>query len=60
MERIRVEFELDGLHAIMFRAALACVNEAPGRPLSESDLARELVQSILEEDARDHEDGAPN
>jgi hypothetical protein len=60
MERIRVEFELDGLHALMFRAALAAVNQAPGRPLSESDLARDLVKSILEEDARDHDDAVPN
>lgn len=54
METIRVEFELTGLHAFLFRAVLQCANMAPGPPLTESELAKSLIRSILEDDARCH------
>src|SRR6202521_2062058 len=54
METIRVEFELTGLHALLFRALLQCANMAPGPPLTESELAKALIRSILEDDARCH------
>jgi hypothetical protein len=54
MNKVRIEFELEGLHALMLRAVLACVNRAPGPPHDESTLARSLICSILEEDARDN------
>ena len=60
MNKIRIQFELNGLHARMFEAVLECTNRAPGRPLTESALARSLVQSILDEDAREHGPGRPN
>jgi hypothetical protein len=51
---IRVQFEIDGLHALMFAEVLSDANRAPGAALSESALAKSLVCAILEEDARDH------
>lgn len=56
MNKLRICFELDGLHAWWLRAALECANRATGRPMTESELARGLLCSILEEDAHTHEE----
>ena len=54
MNEIYVTFKLHGWHAQHFMQVLRIVNLAPGRPIDESELARSIMQAVLEDDARDH------
>ena len=58
MRKINIEFQLEGPHAEMLTALRRTLIVEP--PLTESALAKALICSILEEDAREHEESRPN